>query len=74
MAVVGMVCDATTTGYRALRQKALASMTMARPRPRTREMARPTPVTAMVAGRWTVNSTTRSSQSRRRICSGVGRM
>ena len=49
-------------------------MATARARPRTTEIRRPMQVTAMVAGRWTVNRATRSSQSRFKIWIGVGRM
>ena len=74
MAVVGMVWDATTTGYRHLRISGLQSMTAASPSPSATEISRPMPVTAMVAGRWTVNSGSRSSQIFRRIWMGVGKI
>ena len=74
MAVVGMVWEATTTGYRHLRTRGLQSIAAASPSPSAREMARPSPVTAMVAGRWTVKRGPRSSHSRPRIWTGVGRI
>ena len=72
--MVGMVWEATTMGYRHFCSRGLQFMATARARPRTTEIRRPMQVTAMVAGRWTVNRATRSSQSRFKIWIGVGRM
>ena len=72
IAVVGMVCEATITGYSARSIFGFASMAMASPTPNTTEIKSPIAVTDMVAGRCTKNKGSLNSQSLTQICVGEG--
>ena len=74
IAVTGIVCVVTITGYNALSTHSKRSITTASPTPRTTEIRSPISVTSIVAGVCTVNNGSRSSHIFTAICVGDGNM